>query len=147
MDLYSITESHSKSILNPEGAGKATVPTIIHALYSAPILYPGEGRALFERLLEDLAQDLAPADLIQWYLVADLRAVILDEGRYRKMLAIIMSPKELFEPEKSPQEIQFKLQDQAETLYTRREVITKAPCAFPRILAQSSLPPMRSGRS
>ena len=42
---------------------------------------------------------LAPAGLIQWLLVAELRAVIFDEGRYRKMLAMIMSPKELIEPE------------------------------------------------
>ena len=91
------TERTSKSVSNRGGGGKASVPSIIHELYSAPTLYPGEDPSLFERLFEDLAHALAPADLIQWLLVADLRAVILDEGRYRKMLAMIMSPKELIE--------------------------------------------------
>src|SRR4051812_4500727 len=96
------TERASKSVSIP-GGGKASVPSIIHELYSAPNLYPGEDPALFDRLLEDLAHALAPADLIQWFLVADLRAVIFDEGRYRKMLALIMSPQELIEPEVSQQ--------------------------------------------
>jgi hypothetical protein len=97
-------------------------PAIIHDLYTAPTLYPGEDPALFERLLEELAIVLEPADLTQWLLVADLRAVILDEGRYRKMLAMIMSPKELIEPEESEQEIQFKLLSQARTIYNWRGV-------------------------
>jgi len=73
-------------------------------------------------LLEELAHTLAPADLIQWLLVAELRTVMLDEGRYRKMLAMIMSPQELIEPEVSEQEIQSNLQDQARTIYLRRRV-------------------------
>ena len=96
------------------------MPSIIHELYSAPTLYPGEDPALFERLLEELAHALAPADLIQWLLVADLRAVILDEGRYRKMLAMIMSPKELIEPEVSEQETQSNLEVQASAIFYRR---------------------------
>ena len=98
------------------------VPAIISELYTAPTLYPGEDPALFERLLEELAIVLEPADLTQWLLVADLRAVILDEGRYRKMLAMIMSPKKLIEPEESEQEIQFELLRQARTIYNRRGV-------------------------
>ena len=77
------TERASKSVSIPGGGGKASVPSIIHELYSAPTLYPGEDPALFERLLEDLAHALAPADLIQWLLVADLRAVILEERTVR----------------------------------------------------------------
>jgi len=98
------TERASKSVSIPGGGGKASVPSIIHELYSAPTLYPGEDPALFERLFEDLAHALAPAGLIQWLLVAELWTVILDEGRYRKMLAMIMSPQELIEPEVSEQE-------------------------------------------
>ena len=75
-----------------------------------------------ERLFEDLAHALAPADLIQWLLVAELRTVILDEGRYRKMLAMIMSPQELIEPEVSEQETQSNLENQARTIYFRRRV-------------------------
>ena len=116
------TERASNSVSIPGGGGKASVPSIIHELYSAPTLYPGEDPALFERLLEDLAHALAPADLIQWLLVAELGAVILDEGRYRKMLAMIMSPKELIEPEVSEQETQSNLEDQARTIYLRRRV-------------------------
>jgi hypothetical protein len=88
------TEPANKSVSIPGGGGKASVPSIIHELYGAPTLYPGEDPALCERLLEELAHTLAPADLIQWLLVADLRAVILDERRYRKILDMIMSPKE-----------------------------------------------------
>jgi len=88
------TKSPSKSVSNPARDRKVTVPAIIRELGSAPTLYPGDDPALFERLLEELAHALAPADLIQWLLVADLRAVILDERRYRKILDMIMSPKE-----------------------------------------------------
>src|SRR5215204_4695435 len=95
------TERASKSV---SVGGKASVPSIIHELYSAPTLYPGEDPALFERLFEDLAHALAPAGLIQGLLVAELWTAILDEGRYRKMLAMIMSPQELVEPEVSEQE-------------------------------------------
>ena len=77
------------------------MPSIIHELYIAPTFYPGEDPALFERLLEELEHAFAPADLIQWLLVADLRAVIFDERRYREMLDLIMSSKELIEREPS----------------------------------------------
>ena len=104
---------------NPRPDGRQlSAPAIIRELYTAPTLYPGEDPALFERLLEELAIVLEPADLTQWLLIADLRAVILDEGRYRKMLAMIMSPKELIEPEESEQETQFKLLSQAMRLST-----------------------------
>jgi hypothetical protein len=116
------TKRGSKSVANSGEALKASVPSIIHELYSAPTLYPDEDPALFERLFEELAHALAPADLTQWLLVADLRAVILDEGRYRKMLAMIMSPKKLIEPEESEQETESKLNDRAVTLYTLRGV-------------------------
>jgi len=121
------TERASESVSNPGGGGgggggKASVPSIIHELYSAPTFYPGEDPVLFDRLLEDLAHALAPADLMQWFLVADLAAVILDEGRYRKMLALIMSPKELIEPEVSQQETQFNLENQVRMTYLRRRV-------------------------
>jgi len=116
------TEPANKSVSIPGRGGKASVPSIIHELYGAPTLYPGEGPALCERLLEELAHTLAPADLIQWLLVAELRTVILGEGRYRKMLAMIMSPQELIEPEVSEQETQSNLQDQARAIYLRRRV-------------------------
>ena len=92
------TDRASKSVANPAISRKASVPSIIDELYSAPALYP-EDPALFERLLEELAHAHAPADLIQWFLVADLWAAILDERRYRQMLAMIMSSKELIERE------------------------------------------------
>ena len=119
------TERASESVSNPGGGGaggKASVPSIIHELYRAPTLYLGEDPVLFDRLLEDLAHALAPADLMQWFLVADLAAVILDEGRFRKMLALIMSPKELIELAASEQETQSDLQGQARTIYIRRRV-------------------------
>ena len=114
------TERASKSVSNPGGGGKASVPSIIHELYSAPTLYPGEDPALCERLFEDLSHALAPADLTQWLLVAELWTVILDEGRYHKMLAMIMSPQELIEPEVSEQENQTNLESQARAIYYRR---------------------------
>jgi len=114
------TERTSTSISNRGGGGKASAPSIIHELYSAPTLYPGEDPSLFERLFEDLAHALAPADLIQWLLVADLRAVILDEGRYRKMLAMIMSPKELIERQIPEEETKSNLEVRASAIFFRR---------------------------
>src|SRR5215213_4596449 len=87
----SATDRASKSVANPGKGRKASVPSIIHELYIAPTFYPGEDPALFERLLEELEHAFAPADLTQWLLVADLRAAILDERRYREMLDMTMS--------------------------------------------------------
>jgi hypothetical protein len=111
------TECASKSV---SVGGKASVPSIIHELYSAPTLYPGEDPALCERLFEDLSHALAPAGLMQCLLVAELWTVMLDLDRYRKMLAMIMSPQELIEAEVSEQENQSNVENQARTIYCRR---------------------------
>src|SRR5829696_9198702 len=82
-------------------AGQLRVPPIITQLFSAPTLYPGEDPAHFDDLLLELALMLQPTNLVEWLLVADLRAVIFDEGRYRRVLAMILSPGKLLEPEPS----------------------------------------------
>ena len=102
------TDRASKSVPNPGISRKASVPSIINELYSAPTPYPGEDPAPFERLLEELEHAVAPTGLIQWLLVADLRAAILDERRYRDILDMIMSSKELIEREQSAQDSEYK---------------------------------------
>jgi hypothetical protein len=74
---------------------ETSVPAIIRALYDGRALYPAEDPAVADRLLEELARDLAPADFTQWLVTTEIWAVLLDEAQYRKMLTKLMSAKEL----------------------------------------------------
>src|SRR5215207_641114 len=83
-DRKSGPEHGRASRASPDGATyRGRVPDIISKLYSASALYPGKDGDGFEHLLNELAAALAPTDVIEWLLVADLRAMIFDERRYR----------------------------------------------------------------
>jgi DNA repair exonuclease SbcCD ATPase subunit len=94
------------------GSQKAQVPALVRDLYNPQALYPGEDPALLDQLLLQLADRFQPTDIMQWLLVGELWAVTLDEIRYRRLLAMVLSPGELVQPEPSDAAVAESFEDE-----------------------------------
>ena len=96
------------------------IPSVVRALLGEPPLLPGEDRAAYEALLEQVAQARVPKDFVEWLNVKDIADFAWEGERLKRLKARLLTRR-----------VETELRSQLETPWRRRARIRRPAAASP----------------